>query len=122
MMEDQICNLHHMIRTDMFSRCTRLPANVRLTNSELRHAHSLVCRELEEIWQISFAPFFYPADDGINGGWLDLDDMLLTLQMLLRYLAELCGLSRGLALLLPLHEHLTRTAFNSFEVSYSCKC
>jgi len=78
-------------------------------SDELRHAHILICDELEVVWHLRFKAFFYPpevsetepedeSDETVSlqaacpSSWLDLDDMFLTMQLLTRYIAELVKL------------------------------
>lgn len=81
---------------DVLARSKQLPVFLGLVNDELRHAHGLVRRELEEVWRMRFEPFFFPAGEvdveSRMRGWLDLDDMFLTSRLLTRHTAELAQL------------------------------
>eukprot|EP00927_Polykrikos_kofoidii_P073787 TRINITY_DN69811_c0_g1_i1.p1 TRINITY_DN69811_c0_g1~~TRINITY_DN69811_c0_g1_i1.p1 ORF type:complete len:512 (-),score=90.46 TRINITY_DN69811_c0_g1_i1:60-1544(-) len=114
--DQRLGEIQGMIGHDVLARSRHLPCHLRSVNDELRSAHVLVCRELEEVWRMRFEPFFYPeeggggtgggggadghsvADDASGsgtacpGGWLDIDDMFLTGRLLTRYVAELVRL------------------------------
>mmetsp|Transcript_36825 Transcript_36825/g.84848 ORF Transcript_36825/g.84848 Transcript_36825/m.84848 type:complete len:419 (+) Transcript_36825:111-1367(+) len=94
---------HNLLR-----RSHPLLAMARAATDALRRAQLLICKELELVWQLRFEPFFYPEIQGKDGtglsfpnGWLDVDDMFLTANQLIRFIAELVTLVDGAASIMP---------------------
>merc|ERR550534_2579338 len=128
-----------MIDCDALRRSLTLPPLLRAACEELHKAHGLICGELEDVWHMRFAPFFFPCESAwaaapgdptpasptsrlsllsasassssatplaeppspmhetdeafrMPGGWLDLDDIILTARLLIRHIAEIVSL------------------------------
>lgn len=100
-LDQQLSQVCRLVEHDVLWRSRLLPKFLRLVCDHLRQAHVLICQELLEVWHIKFEPFFYPSEDeerpgDFPGGWLDLDDMFLTVHLLVRHLAEMVSLAGDL--------------------------
>lgn len=100
-LDQQLSQVCRLVEHDVLWRSRLLPKFLRLVCDHLRRAHVLICQELLEVWHIKFEPFFYPSEDeklpgAFLGSWLDLDDMFLSVHLLVRHLAEMVSLAGDL--------------------------
>lgn len=79
----------------------------------LRRVQLILVRELQEVWKITFQPLFYPSEialtEALPGGWLDLEDLFLTVHLLLRYLSEMMRLAGDLVKEVPNTRAMSRS-------------
>jgi len=93
--------VNRLVQHDPLWRSRLLPSLLRKVCEGLRHVQLLVAKELQEVWKITFQPLFYPAEsdvltDALPGGWLDLEDLFLTVHLLMRYLSDMMRLAGDL--------------------------
>eukprot|EP00913_Durusdinium_trenchii_P014636 g13734.t2 len=98
--------VNRLVEHDPLWRSKHLPSLLQKMCEGLRHVQLLISKELQEVWKIAFPPIFYPSDtdilpDALPGGWLDLEDLFLTVHLLLRYLSEMMNLAGDLVREVP---------------------
>jgi len=99
--------VNRLVEHDPLWRSKHLPSLLQKVCEGLRHVQLLISREFQEVWKITFPPIFYPSDtevlegDALPGGWLDLEDLFLTVHLLLRYLSEMVMLAGDLVREVP---------------------
>jgi len=108
-LDQKLAEVDRLVKHDVLWRSKRLHGLLAAVCEQLRRAQVLICQELLEVWHIKFEPFFYPSDveplpGATVGGWLDLDDVFLTVKMLVRHVSEIVSLVRDLIKEVPMKE------------------
>ncbi|CAE7665782.1 unnamed protein product, partial [Symbiodinium pilosum] len=98
--------VNRLVEHDPLWRSRLLPSLLRKVCEGLRRVQLLLARELQEVWKFTFQPLFYPSEseglaEALPGGWLDLEDLFLTVHLLLRYLSEMMRLAGDLVKEVP---------------------
>jgi len=103
-----------LVEHDPLWRSRLLPSLLRKVCEGLRRVQLILARELQEVWKMTFQPLFYPAEietltEALPGGWLDLEDLFLTVHLLLRYLSEMMRLAGDLVKEVPNTRAMSRS-------------
>lgn len=108
----QLVEAQRMILHQPHCQSKRFVDLLKVVTDELHRALTLMQKELEMVWHLSFEPFFYPDEplpgDGghtskslESSGFLDLSDMFLAAKLLVRHVADVVALIASASHCLP---------------------